>query len=161
MVLNFGQTFRQIVGTVEEINSMVKEIADMSSQQATNNAIVVEALSEIAKAAEETASSSGGASSFTEEQTSAMEEMSASAQELSMMANDLLEMVGRFEAGGGGRTAAMPEGDRLRPEGRSLGSAVRQRCRPAAVGERHGSSESRVSSLVSGTRRCRQPVRGL
>src|SRR2546428_5383175 len=63
MVLNFGQTFRQIVGTVEEINSMVKEIVDMSSQQATNNAIVVEALSEIAKAAEETASSSGGASS--------------------------------------------------------------------------------------------------
>src|SRR2546425_9252597 len=133
MVLNFGQTFRQIVGTVEEINSMVKEIVDMSSQQATNNAIVVEALSEIAKAAEETASSSGGASSFTEEQTSAMEEMSASAQELSMMANDLLDMVGRFEAGGGQRTAAMPEVDRLRPEGRPLGSAVRGLARRPGV----------------------------
>jgi len=160
MVLNFGQTFRQIVGTVEEINSMVKEIADMSSQQATNNAIVVEALSEIAKAAEETASSSGGASSFTEEQTSAMEEMSASAQELSMMANDLLEMVGRFEAGGGGRTAAMPEGDRLRPEGRSLGSAVRGLARRPGVEKQAARSESAGGGgAPAGTARTVKPAR--
>ena len=160
MVLNFGQTFRQIVGTVEEINSMVKEIADMSSQQATNNAIVVEALSEIAKAAEETASSSGGASSFTEEQTSAMEEMSASAQELSMMANDLLEMVGRFEAGGGGRTAAMPEGDRLRPDGRSLGSAVRGLARRPGVEKQAARSESAGGGgAPAGTAKTVKPTR--
>jgi methyl-accepting chemotaxis protein len=160
MVLNFGQTFRQIVGTVEEINSMVKEIADMSSQQATNNAIVVQALSEIAKAAEETASSSGGASSFTEEQTSAMEEMSASAQELSVMANDLLDMVGRFEAGGGRRTAALPEGDRPRPEGRALGSAARGLARRTGVEKQGIRSESAgAGGAPAGTAKTVKPTR--
>jgi hypothetical protein len=131
----------------------------MSSQQATNNAIVVQALSEIAKAAEETASSSGGASSFTEEQTSAMEEMSASAQELSVMANDLLDMVGRFEAGGGRRTA-LPEGDRPRPEGRALGSAVRGLARRPGVEKQGVRSESAgAGGAPAGTAKTVKPTR--
>ena len=119
---------------------MVKEIADMSSQQATNNAQVVQALAEIAKTAEETASSSEEASSSTEEQTSAMEEMSASAQELSLMANDLLEMVGRFQVASGDRRGMVGSPTGERPTGvvptRAAVSALASRRtsdRPAAL----------------------------
>ena len=103
----------------------------MSSQQATNNAQVVQALAEIAKTAEETASSSEEASSSTEEQTSAMEEMSASAQELSLMANDLLEMVGRFEVASGDGRATVGAPERERPAGLV---PARPAPKPAAAG---------------------------
>jgi len=97
LVEKFGQTFKEIVTSIESINAMINQISEGTAQQTKGNESVVNVLEGLAATSEETASGAEEVAASTEEQTASIEEMAASAQELETTAISLTDLVARFK----------------------------------------------------------------
>ncbi len=85
-----------VVGAIDEVNSMVQEIDSGAKNAANVVKSVVAGMDEVASISEESASASEESSAAVQQQTSAIEELTSETQVLTDVAQDMMNELGRF-----------------------------------------------------------------
>ncbi|WP_091223395.1 methyl-accepting chemotaxis protein [Paenibacillus sp. BC26] len=92
-----GVLFKQIQGSVLEVESQIKEVTYVSQQISNDGRETVAAIGAISEVVEENAMAAQNVSAAAQQQLASMEEIAASAAFLTKMAEDLQERVDRFK----------------------------------------------------------------
>jgi len=92
-----GQTFGEIMASINQVSGQVGEISAAIQQMAGGSQKIVESVRDIDKVTKDTAGQAQTVSAATEEQSAAMEEIAASSQSLSQMAQELQNAIQKFK----------------------------------------------------------------
>ncbi|MEA1906070.1 MAG: methyl-accepting chemotaxis protein [Euryarchaeota archaeon] len=85
-----------VVGSIDEVNSMVQEIDSGAKNAATVVKNVVAGMDEVASISEESASAAEESSAAVQQQTSAIEELTSETQVLTDVAQSMMDELGKF-----------------------------------------------------------------
>jgi len=96
VVTSSGHTFQKIAASVVRLSDQIKEITDAITQMAAGSQTLVSSIREIDEISHQNAGEAQTVSAATQQQSAAMEEMSSSSQELANLANDLQAAVANF-----------------------------------------------------------------
>lgn len=97
VVNSAGQSFREIVGLVDQVTKQIREISTAIRQVANGSEQIVSCVREIDKISRGTAAETQTVSAATEEQSASMEEIASSSEALSNLAQGLQQAVNRFQ----------------------------------------------------------------
>jgi methyl-accepting chemotaxis protein len=97
LVEETGQTFNQILKSIENVSSEIQEVSAISEEMSASVQQVNASIEEVTKIARDSVASTSEIASATEEQLASMEEVAASSASLANLAESLREMVAKFK----------------------------------------------------------------
>lgn len=97
LVEETGQTFNQILKSIENVSSEIQEVSAISEEMSASVQQVNASIEEVTKIARDSVASTSEIASATEEQLASMEEVASSSASLANLAESLREMVAKFK----------------------------------------------------------------
>lgn len=98
LVSQTGNSFRDIVGAIQQVAAESQEVAAIVNQIHSNSQSVIEEMKEARSIVEQSSVSIQNVAASAEEQNATMEEVSSSAEGLRVMAQNLYKVINRFKA---------------------------------------------------------------
>ena len=91
------ETFKNIVESILQLSSQIKDISESIKQMADGNQTLVASIQEIDVVSKQVAAESQTVSAATEEQSASMQQIASSSQSLAILASDLQAAVAKFQ----------------------------------------------------------------
>jgi len=96
VVTSAGETFAQIVGSVNRVVNQIQEVSATVEEMASSSQLILSSINQIEDISRDNMGQSQSVSAATEEQTASSEQIASASQSLAKMAQDLQVVVSKF-----------------------------------------------------------------